>query len=303
MRDNLGYKLLALFLAVVLWAKVNGDRNPNIKTPIGYVTVEYTRLPLGLIVTEAPARIQVSATGPQSALRSLAVSQLKATADLSDAQPGTQEFAVDISAPPDLAEKVGLSPTEIKVKLETLERKSLKIDVSLQGVPPLGYSFGPASAYPPAAVVSGRSSLVSQVRRLNIAVSSGAAQSEGDDYYPVVALDAAGNEIKGLTIEPSRVSAKLGLVEAQATKSVIISPDIVGQPMHPLKVTAVNVSPNVVTIFGRPGNIARISTIGTDPIDITNATSDVTRTVGLRAPPDVRSTDIRSVKVTVRISQ
>ena len=303
MRQNLGYKILALALAVVLWAKVNGDRNPNIKTPVGFVKVDYMLLPSGLVLTDAPARIQVSATGPQSALRGLNVSQLKAVVDLSDAQPGTRDFPIDISGPPDVADKVRLSPTQIKVKIETFARKSLKIDVSLEGVPPLGFSFGAAVADPPAAVVSGRSSLVDQVRRLNVSVSPGAAQSHGDDYYPVVALDAGGNEIKGLTIEPTRVSAKLELVEAQATKSVIVSPTIVGQPPHPLKVISIGVYPSVVTIFGRPNSIVSIGTIGTDPIDIGGATDTITRTVSLRAPPAVRSTDVRSVKVIVRISQ
>ena len=147
MRQNLGYKILALALAVVLWAKVNGDRNPNIKTPVGFVNVAYMLLPSGLVLTDAPARIQVSATGPQSALRGLNVSQLKAVVDLSDAQPGTRDFPVDISGPPDVADKVRLSPTQIKAKIETFARKSLKIDVSLEGVPPLGFSFGAADIY------------------------------------------------------------------------------------------------------------------------------------------------------------
>jgi len=302
MRQNIGYKLLALFLAVVLWAKVNSDRNPTYPTSIGYTNIEYTSPPKGMVVTQAQKRIQVSATGPQSVVRSLDVSQIRARVDLSDVQVGVQRLRVDFVIPDDIAEGIKFSPADVEVKVETFKRRSLTIDVSLKGVPPLGYSFGTASAYPSAAVVSGRSGLVDQVRRLTIAVSPGAAQPQGEDYYPVVALDASGREIRGLIIEPAKVTAKLELVEAQATKSVIISPSVVGQPAYPHKVESVTVSPSAATIFGRPNNLVDISTIATDPVDISSATTTIVRTVGLKTPSAIRSTNVQSVKVTVTIA-
>jgi YbbR domain-containing protein len=303
MRQNIGYKLLALLLAVVLWAKVNSDRNPNYPTQIGKVSVLYTSLPKGLVATLAPKSIDVSASGPQSAIRALDPSLIKARVNLSDVQVGTNTVKVTFEVPKDVDENLTLTPTKpLEVRIETFKRKSLMIDVSLQGVPPLGYSFGKASAYPPAAVVSGTGSLVDQVRRLTIEVSPGAARSGAEDYYPVVALDTAGREIKGLTIEPSKVSAKLELVEAQATKSVIISPSVIGQPAYPHKVESVTVTPSVATIFGRPNNLVDISTIATDPVDISNVTGSVVRSVRLKIPTAIRSADVQTVKVTVTIA-
>jgi YbbR domain-containing protein len=303
MRQNLGYKLLALVFAIVLWAKVNSDRNPTFNAPVGYTNVEYTSLPKILVVTEAPRRIRVTATGPQSAIRTLDPSTIHAKVDLSHVQVGVQRVKVDFKGPENASEEIKFAPADLQIRVETFKRRSLTIDVSLKGVPPLGYSFGKASAYPSAAVVSGRSSLVDQVRRLTIAVNPGAAQSQGADYYPVVALDASGRETKGLTIEPSKVSAKLELVEAQATKSVIISPSVVGQPAYPHKVVSVTVMPSVATIFGRPNNLVGISTITTDPVDISNATNTVVRSVGLRSPSAIRSSDVKIVKVVVTITQ
>ncbi|RPH54043.1 MAG: hypothetical protein EHM89_19130 [Acidobacteria bacterium] len=303
MRQHLGYKILALVLAVIIWAKVNSDRNPNIRTVVDNVRVDYRQAPEGFVVTQAPVRIQINAVGPQSALRSLKASQLKAFVDLSEVQVGAQDVPVQVSGPRDVSENVRLSSPDVKIVVEASKRKTLKIDVTLQRIPPLGYTFGAAVADPPAAVVSGRSSFVDRVRRLTVAVSPSAAPSTGEDLYPVLALDADGNEIAGLKIEPARVAAKLELVEAQATKSVIVSPNIIGQPTFPAKVLGVNVSPTVVTIFGRPEGLVSVTTIATDPVDINNATDTITRTVGLRAPSSVRSTNTQTVKVTVRIGQ
>lgn len=304
MRQNIGYKLLALVLAIVLWAKVNSDRNPSYPTPIGKINVIYINLPKGMVTTEAPKTIEVSAIGPQSAVRTLDISKITAKVNLSDAQVGVNPVKVDFQIPKDMAENLTLAPNKpVEVRIEAFKRKSMTIDVSLEGVPPLGYSFGKASAYPPAAVVSGTSSLVDQVRRLTIKVSPGAAQSQGDDYYPVIALDTAGREIKGLTIGPSTVSAKLELVEAQATKSVIISASIVGQPAFPHKVESVAVTPSVATIFGRPNNLVDISTIATDPVDVTNTTGTVVRMVHLKTPSAIRSTNVQTVKVVVTVGQ
>jgi YbbR domain-containing protein len=304
MRQNIGYKLLALVLAIVLWAKVNSDRNPSYPTQIGKVNVVYTNLPKGMVATEAPKTIEVSATGPQSAVRSLDRSQIEAKVNLSDVEVGVNVVKVEFQVHKDMAENLTLAPNKpVEVRIEAFKRKSMTIDVSLEGVPPLGYSFGKASAYPSAAVVSGTGSLVDQVRRLTIKVSPGAAQSQGDDYYPVIALDTAGRQIKGLIIQPSTVSAKLELVEAQNTKSVIISASVVGQPAYPHKVESVAVTPSVATIFGRPNNLLDVSTITTDPVDISNATGTIVRTVGLKTPSAIRSTNIKTVKVVVTIGE
>ncbi|MDO8683079.1 MAG: CdaR family protein [Armatimonadota bacterium] len=303
MRENLGYKLLALLMAILLWAKVNGDRNPNITKKIDNVQAVYASLPKGYLLTDAPKRIQVNVTGPQSVLRSLDASQIKVRVDLSGAEVGTHSIKPKIKPPHSLVDKVRLSAKDIEVRIETFKRRSLDIAVSFQGVAPLGYTFGQAVANPPAAVISGRSSLVDRVRRLNVLVSPGVTQPSDEDYYPVTALDAAGNQIKELTIEPSRVSAKWELKEAQATKSVIVSPTIIGQPVYPLRVSSVTVSPPVVTIYGRPNNLVNVSTISTETIDISNAVETITRTVSLRTPSGIKSTDAQTVKVTVKIVQ
>jgi len=247
----------------------------------------------------------VNITGPQSILRSLDASSLRVVANLTGAQPGSQNVKALVDVGDNLSGKVKASADDIRLNLEVFKRRSLKIGVSLEGAAPLGYAFGKATADPPVGVVSGRSSLVEQVRRLNVNIGAGAPTSGGraEDYYAVVALDAAGNEVRGVKIEPARVSAQMEFVEAPATKSVIVSPNITGSPAYPSKVISVTVSPPVVTIFGRPASVIKTSTVTTDAIDISNAAGAVERVVGLHTPSGVNAGNVRTVRVTVRIGQ
>ena len=228
MRENLGYKLLALLLATLLWVKVASDRNPSVTKTVEDVPVRYHGLRSGYMIADAPSTVSVNVTGPQSVLRLLGSSKLKASVNLSGIEPGVHTLKAQIDLPADVREQVKHAASDVTLTVEAFKRKSSAVDVSFEGAPPLGKRFGKAIADPSAAVYSGRSSLVDRVRRLNVTITAGAAESEVADYYPVKALDETGREIEGLKIEPSRVAVTLQLEDAPATKHVIVSPTIVG---------------------------------------------------------------------------
>lgn len=302
MRENLGYKILALAIALFCWVKVTSDRNPNIARPVENVSVDYRGLRPDLVITDAPSNVTINVMGPQSDLRALEPSRIKVRVDLTAAKAGQQQIKTTVTLPPGLGDRVTPAPLTVPVEIERVKRRSQKIDISLKGVVPIGYTVGKATADPPIAVLSGRSSLVDEVRRLTVVIDAGAAQA-GEDYYPVIPLDADGKEIKNLTVEPGRASVKLQLVEAPATKTVIVSPTIVGQPAFPFKVASVAVVPQTVIISGRPNALMRVSTVLTEKIDIANASASVVRTVALDTPPGVDSGPSQRVRVIVTIAQ
>jgi YbbR domain-containing protein len=302
MRKNLGYKILALAVALFCWVKVTSDRNPNIVRPVENVSIDYRGLQPDYVITNAPSSVTINVMGPQSDLRVLEPSQIKVRVDLSAAKSGQQQIKTIVTLPPGIADRVTPTPLSVPVEIEPVKRRSQKIDISLKGVAPIGYTVGKATADPPIAVVSGRSSLVDAVRRLTVVIDAGSAQA-GEEYYPVIPLDAAGKEVQGLIVEPGRAAVKLQLVEAPATKIVIVSPTIVGQPAFPFKVARVTVVPQTVTISGRPNALIGVSTVSTEKIDISNANASVIRTVELDTPRGIDSGGTQRVRVVVTIAQ
>ncbi len=123
-----------------------------------------------------------------------------------------------------------------------------------------------------------------------------------DDYFDLKALDSRGNPVSGVELEPNRVRLKLQLVEVPATKAVIVSSNVTGEPKYPARVTRIAVTPSSVILQGKPSALMGVSTIMTDRISIEGEDSTISRDVALRPPPGVEVVGRETVRVTVYVS-
>lgn len=82
-------------------------------------------------------------------------------------------------------------------------------------------------------------------------------------------------------------------------RTVAIVPTLEGVPAGGFVVRAVEVRPPVVTLTGPMEVLQKTDTVATTEVNIQNARTDVTRIVGLRLPPGIRS--VGTVTVTVHI--
>jgi len=116
---NLGWKLLAVALAVLLWIAVEGE--PELITvqsvPVYYRNVE----PVLALVSNPPAAVRLELRGPSDVLGRDNLSKVAVLLDLADVtEPGERTFAIsrgNVSLP------VGVSfvrsdPPELKLRLD-----------------------------------------------------------------------------------------------------------------------------------------------------------------------------------------
>lgn len=80
--------------------------------------------------------------------------------------------------------------------------------------------------------------------------------------------------------------------------TVTVVAQLYGSPADGYEVTSVQVAPPSVTIQGTVPGLGDTNSVNTDPIEITGATTTLTRVVGLNLPPGVSST---TTTVTVSI--
>jgi YbbR domain-containing protein len=302
--ENWFYKFMALVVAVSLWAFVTGERIPVINRTV--------QLPLniykdkGYTVTSAPDDVAVSLSGPKTEVDKLKPSHLQAWVDLQGRGAGTHRVQVNVGAkdksqvPNDV--QINVNQMSYKLTLESISSRSLPVEVHFVSLPPVGYTYGEPQVVPATSSVSGRSSVIDSVRRLIVSVDpSSAPDLDVDRSYTVTALDAGGNEVKGIEIKPARVQVRLDAVAVPARKSVLVSPSVVGQPQYPYKVTKVTVRPEAVIVEGKPAALFDISTIGTDDVSIDGATGTVEKDVKLRVLPGIGVEGAKTVRVRVNI--
>ncbi|MCP5040511.1 MAG: YbbR-like domain-containing protein, partial [bacterium] len=120
-----GALLLALVIAVILWALAHGAS--SIERAYD-VPVELESMGEDLVVTDqTPRNINVRIMGSQAALRNVDPGKLRYPIDVSGSKPGDAEFEVDVSniSLPRGARIVSRSPSRVFIHFEPRGRKAV----------------------------------------------------------------------------------------------------------------------------------------------------------------------------------
>ena len=138
---NLKLKLVAVVLATALWFFVAGQSN----TEVGVIVpVVYKGAPRDLVISNTPMdEVEVRVMGPKLFINNLSASQIIAELDLSGATVGVNSYRLKLSdiTTPMGVEVLRVRPSSVEVRMDRLERKSLRVKPRLTGRPEKGYEI------------------------------------------------------------------------------------------------------------------------------------------------------------------
>ncbi|MGQ9882240.1 MAG: CdaR family protein [Armatimonadota bacterium] len=302
LRENIPEKLMALSSAILIWLYVNAERNPTI-TQRFTVDVEVRNLQNGYespVVN--PAQVTVVLTGVRSHVEQIAPRGIRATVDATGAGEGKQRLPVQLNLTKDLLQdvQVEIIPPTVQVTFTRRISKEFKLECLFVNTPPEGYIYLSPIVFPETAVVSGPRERVNQVQRLIVNAVPNEVGGEIDDDVPIVAVDRANNPVSGVTLRPSHARVVLKLTPVRLTKTVLVTPVWKGKPDPSIAFEEIAIEPRTVVISGKPEVLARVHNVETEPIDIDNLTSDISRSVALRPVQGVQLSTL-SVRVSVRV--
>lgn len=161
--NNFLIKLFSLFFAIILWFFVTsqGKLEVNLNIPL-----ELRKAPSNtLIVGDVAEYIDVRLKGRQSVIKNLSAGQVSAHLDLSNARQGENTIYLshdNITAPPNV-EVARVSPKSVKVRLEALVKKDVKIIPETSGAPPAGYRLKRIEIKPETVAIEGAESIVNKI--------------------------------------------------------------------------------------------------------------------------------------------
>ena len=161
--ENVGLKLLALALAVALWAAVGSD---PVTEATFRVPLEFINAPSNVEVLADQPTVQLWARGPSHLLRQSTAADFAVRVSVASmAAPGELTFSLDpgsVAAPTPLR-VIQLMPSEVRVTLEHIVSKDIPIDPQFSGAPAPGYRLKQFLVKPPLAKISGPDSHVSSI--------------------------------------------------------------------------------------------------------------------------------------------
>jgi YbbR domain-containing protein len=163
---NLGTKLLALAIAILVWFAFSAQQRERISERTYRIPLSVANVPAqALIASPLPPAIEVRLRGPFTALRQLDPGKLEAVIDLTGAPLGQRIYRLDpedINVPQEV-EVIAISPSEIRVARDATAEKTVPIAARLTGAPAPGYEVGEVAVEPPVARLIGPDSTLSRM--------------------------------------------------------------------------------------------------------------------------------------------
>ena len=291
-RYSLGVRfLVALALSALVWAGLTIEEYPVATEPFpGRLTVE----PVGLdtrrlVLVREIAPVRVSVSGPKVDLASLTADHFVARVDLTGLGAGQQQVDVDVVVSNSQVEVERITPANITVWLDPVVERQLRVNARIESDVATGYraNLSEITAEPADATVSGASSAVERVARVQAALSLEGATRDVRVEGLLIPVDRQGVEVEDVRVDPPTVLVNVPVTRITGRKRVPVVPRIEGAVAPSFFIARIGVVPTSVEIEGEPGALERVDAVETLPIDIADARGDVQREVGFDAPEGI----------------
>lgn len=287
-QHNFWYKVAALAIATFVWSHVRSTQNP-VEKKIVEVPLTFVNYPRTLEVTRSPSSVRFTVSGHREEIEKLRPSDIKAQVDFAGASPGLHAFKISYVLPTWVnVSDVEMDPRNATVELEEILSRVFDIQINPEGTPPRGYTMSSPEFDPKQVVVSGRSSLVEKVRIVFGKVSVSDRTASISDEVTVYPVDRLGIRVPGLKANPSVIPVRINVSQTETSKSVAISPRVVGRPAAGYEIEEIAVEPLTVLVLGPPVKLRDIQSVVTAQIDISGATASTSREIALLAPMGLR---------------
>lgn len=269
----------------------------------GAVPIEATGLSSSVtILSDLGAVRTIRYLAPEDLGLRLDSSSFRAVVDLSDVSPngGRTSVAVRVTAVDPRVQVVDYEPRQITVQLDAVITRTVPIRAVL-GPIPTGLDIGEPVLAVKEVVVTGAASIVSRVAEAQARLNVDASGIDINRTVDLLPVDAAGEPLTQIDLEPSNVRVRLAIFTDRQTRSLPVRPVVNGTPAVGFEIASVTVDPLVVSVEGDVDNIAPLEFADTAPVSLSGASSTVVLDVPLQLPDGVQAPGIDMVRVTVTL--
>jgi len=206
--ENKGLKALSLLLAILLFFV---SQQPTTDMRVVGVPIEYRGLSPGVeIGGDTEKTVSVRLSGPRNIVRSLTPNQLLVIADLSNKEPGEKivQLKVDESFLPDNVKVVQIEPASIRIKLEPMATKFVKVEAQFMGKVAEGREIYRVKLDPGEVQIQGPQSLVNKIDR--VITETVNMDGRRSDFQTSVEVEVSQDSLRVITPGPIKLSVDIG---------------------------------------------------------------------------------------------
>ncbi len=284
---NIGYKILSVFFACLLWLVVMNTSDYQTTKEINNIPVTQQN---GNVLNELDKVYEVAKgdtvdiviKGRRSVIGELTADDFIATADLSEMSI-TNTVQINV-IPVDLSLKNSISITIVdnimSLNLEEKVKVQFPTKVRVSGETKTGYTVGTTVATPNIITIEGPKSTVEKITEVSAAVDVSGESEDFEAYSYLTIYDAYGKQITSdkLTLSDTEVKVNAGIFPV---KTVPVKVNLIGVPADGFVVEETKYSPENVKIAAEKDLLAGIDEIDVNNISVNGISEDLQQTVNV----------------------
>ncbi len=302
--NQLGLMLTAFAFAVIVWAVATSEQNPEREAVFAEAVPLEVLSPSSLVVSQMSVEtVRVRVRAPQTSWDQLQRGNFHAIVDLRSFGVGRYEAPINVNVDDTRATVLSVEPSTLSVTIEPAKSRFIDAHAQVLDDAPLGYTFKPPTLSQTQVTVSGPASLVDQVTEVVADVFLRGARAPIERDAMLVARDAQGKDIKGVSISPTNIIVRITVEQRVGFKDVSIKTVLRGNVATGYWVSNIVVTPSTATVVGNADALAKVSGfVETAPIDVNGATADVGSRANLVLPDGVSVLNNEAINVRVSVT-
>ena len=320
--NNWPWKLLALFLAVCLWAGLI-TQDPTLTrervftdVPVSITGTDTLRRN-GLIVVSGledealTARLRVEV--PQREYNTVTYANYNPRVDLSRiSAPGEQQVKLTATSTTSYGSVQDISPATLSVMVdEYITNYRIPVSVNLIGDYPEGFYGGAFSREPAVVALSGPKQVVDQVARIYVDYDASLLKPEAGEIstaLPMRLVDREGNDISSELLEVTSSGVVLRTIivtqDLSPIRTLPINTNalVTGEPAKGYQVTAVEISPDTLRAAGTEDILDDLEQLFVEnAVSVEGASESFTDSLRVKKPSELAYLNTTSINVSVTI--
>jgi YbbR domain-containing protein len=310
--SNLSSIFIAAILALAVWSFVIEQTNPARRALVEGISLRVQDIPTGTTLTATPpATVSVLVQTTDNTLQTLRPSAFQATVSLAGLQAGLHQLPILVNSSASPVRVLEVDPSMLDLELAPIISRTLPIAIELVNQENLSPAFQIVRvpvATPNEVEISGPKPLVEQVNQIRARMPVANVNGSTQELRPLEALDEAGHPVAGLKLQPTEARINLTVQQRLNALDVGVRAITENSPPPGYWLSDLQVSPASLTLQGDPILLAQLeSYVDTLPVDISEATGDLTVQIPLNLTAGVQAVDssgniIKTVSVTARVT-
>ena len=310
-KQQLIIKICCVIAAFVLWLFITSTESPltayKIKSiPVQLLNTDILTQSNLILVPGQDLTTSLNIKGANtSMLLNTKAEDFTVVADLSAyaLKRGEQKIPIEIRKSPDNINVVNSDSLFITINLDELTEAKLPISVNVNGKPKEGFYASAAKLSQNYATVVGGSKFVNIVKELLIEMDIQGLESDVIKTYKLKPVDAAGKEIKEVTVNPSQMDVKIPI---RKTKSVGVKVKTIGNLDPSFTLASIKVLPERFDVTGSAADLNQLENLNTEAIDLSKINKSTTMDAKVIIPDGlslVSTSGAGMVKVEININK